>query len=472
MTNERQNHIEEQLAAFALDSFRPGQKEVITAILSGQDCLCIMPTGGGKSLCYQLPAIIQEGVTLVVSPLIALMKDQVDAMRELGIRATLINSTLDVGEQNSRLAEMARSRYDLVYIAPERLRNPRFLEAVADTSVQMLAVDEAHCISQWGHDFRPDYARLGEFRKRLGDPPTIALTATATPTVRKDIMKLLALRRPSVFITGFARPNLHFEVISAWNNGVKDEALLDFLHETPGAGIIYASTRRRCDELAELLRTVIERKIGIYHAGMLLEDRREVQEAFMRGDTQIIVATNAFGMGIDKADLRFVVHYNMPGSLEAYYQEAGRAGRDGDPSRCLLLYTSSDRHIQEFFIENAYPSRDDSRPRLPISVCADEDPIEITQQDLKERLSLEIGGEGIGACEQLLETMRGYRAAHHAREPCLGAHRLRPPDAGRTAAQRGTCTAVCNASHSAHRRAADEVSVCISHWHGWWSKRA
>ncbi len=404
MTNELQHHLEAQLAAFALDSFRPGQKEVITAILSGEDCLCIMPTGGGKSLCYQLPAIMHEGVTLVVSPLIALMKDQVDAMLELGIRATLINSTLDVGEQQARLADMARGQYDLVYIAPERLRNPRFLEAVAQTSVHLLAVDEAHCISQWGHDFRPDYARLGEFRKRLGDPPTIALTATATPTVRDDIVKLLALRNPRAFMTGFARPNLHFEVTSASNTSVKDQALLDFLQETAGAGIIYTSTRRRCDDLAELLRSAIDRKTGVYHAGIDLDDRRSVQEAFMRDETQIIVATNAFGMGIDKADLRFVVHYNMPGSLEAYYQEAGRAGRDGQPSRCLLLYTSSDRYIQDFFIENAYPSRY-TVERVYQYLCGlDEDPIELTQQELKERLSLEIGGEGIGACEQLLET--------------------------------------------------------------------
>ena len=403
MTIELQQHLESKLAAFALASFRPGQQEVITTILSGQDCLCIMPTGGGKSLCYQLPALMHEGVTLVVSPLIALMKDQVDAMHELNIRATLINSTLDASQQQARLADMARGQYDLVYIAPERLRNPRFLEAIAKTSIHLLAVDEAHCISQWGHDFRPDYARLGEFRQRLGNPPTIALTATATPTVREDILQLLALRNPRVFITGFARPNLHFEVTAAWNTSVKDEALLEFLQETPGAGIIYTSTRRGCDELAELLRASVDRKTGIYHAGIQLDDRRTIQESFMRGETQIIVATNAFGMGIDKADLRFVVHYNMPGSLEAYYQEAGRAGRDGQPSRCLLFYTPSDRYIQEYFIENAYPSRQTVERVYQYLCRLEEDPIELTQQELKERLSLEIGGEGIGACEQLLE---------------------------------------------------------------------
>lgn len=395
--------IEDQLAAFALDSFRAGQKEVITTILNGQDCLCVMPTGGGKSLCYQLPAVLREGVTLVVSPLIALMKDQVDSVRESGVRATLINSTLDPGEQRYRLEEMARGRYDLVYIAPERLRSPRFLEATAETSVRMLAIDEAHCISQWGHDFRPDYARLGQFRVRLGNPTTIALTATATPAVREDIIGQLGLRDASVFITGFARPNLRFEVDRVGSNTDKEAPLLQFLEETPGAGIIYVSTRRRCEDLGELLRASGQRSVGTYHAGMSKEDRRAVQESFMRGGHQIVVATNAFGMGIDKSDLRFVVHYNMPGTLEAYYQEAGRAGRDQLPSRCLLLYAPGDRRIQEFFIENAYPSRE-TVERVYRYLCElNEDPIEVTQQDLKDRLSLELGGEGIGACEQLLE---------------------------------------------------------------------
>lgn len=395
--------LAQYLAQFSLESFRPGQEAVIRAVLDGRDCLCIMPTGGGKSLCYQLPAVMREGVTLVVSPLIALMKDQVDAMQQRGIRATLINSTLDGQEQTHRLQQMAGGKYDLVYIAPERLRNPRFLEAIGQTPIHLLAVDEAHCISHWGHDFRPDYARLGEFRRQLGDPPTIALTATATPTVRQDVARLLRLRDPAVFITGFARANLHCEVNAARSRDDKDEILIDFLDAIPGAGIVYASTRRQCEELAELVGGNCDRSVGIYHAGMLPEDRQRVQDAFMRGRTELVMATNAFGMGIDRADLRFVVHYNMPGSVEAYYQEAGRAGRDGLPARCLLIYTPSDRRIQEFFIENAYPSPE-TVARVYQYLCAlPEDPIEVTQEELKDRLRLDIGGAGIGACEQLLE---------------------------------------------------------------------
>jgi ATP-dependent DNA helicase RecQ len=403
MTQRTATPLAPHLAQFSLATFRPGQEAVIQTVLEGRDCLCIMPTGGGKSLCYQLPAVAGDGVTLVVSPLIALMKDQVDAMRHLGIRATLINSTLDLAEQAARLRGMAEGEYDLVYIAPERLRNPRFLEAVGRTSIRLLAVDEAHCISQWGHDFRPDYARLGEFRRQLGDPTTIALTATATPAVRQDVACQLRLRDPAVFITGFARSNLHCQVVTASTGRAKDDVLLTFLSTTPGAGIIYASTRKRCEEVADTVAFAGSRTTGIYHAGMPPEDRQRVQDAFMRGDPQIIVATNAFGMGIDKRDLRFVVHYNMPGSVEAYYQEAGRAGRDGLPARCLLIYTPADRRVQEFFIENAYPAPE-TVARVYHYLCGlPDDPIEVTQEELKDRLRLDIGGAGIGACEQLLE---------------------------------------------------------------------
>jgi ATP-dependent DNA helicase RecQ len=403
MSNLTHSDLEHHLASFRLSSFRTGQREVISAVLDGHDCLCIMPTGGGKSLCYQLPSIAREGITLVISPLIALMKDQVDSLEALGIRASCINSSLSLPEQQIRLEQLARGEYDLVYVAPERLRNQRFLEAVRGTRIQLLAVDEAHCVSEWGHDFRPDYARLGRFRQRLGNPQTIALTATATPYVRDDIALMLQLREPRVFVSGFARENLHFEVQDVSNGREKDQRLLEFLRETPGAGIVYASSRKRCEEVRQLIASELKRAVGTYHAGLLPDERRRVQEDFMADRLQIVTATNAFGMGIDKPDLRFVVHYNMPGSLEAYYQEAGRAGRDGQPARCLLLYTYQDRYIQEFFIENAYPSRETVQVVYEYLRTLDDDPIEITLEDLKERLELPVGAEGVGACERLLE---------------------------------------------------------------------
>ena len=398
-----QKKIDQWLSAFGLNSFRRGQTEVVESVLDGTDTLCIMPTGGGKSLCYQLPTIAREGTTIVISPLIALMKDQVDSLQELGIAATLINSSISNEEQRTRIYNLQRGEYKLIYIAPERLRSSSFMRAIQQVKIQLLAVDEAHCISQWGHDFRPDYARLGRLRRHLGNPQTIALTATATSLVREDICKVLDLDEPKVFISGFARDNLALNVESASSNSQRDNRLVEFLQQTPGAGIIYASTRKNCEHVVELLAEQIDRPLAFYHAGLTPERRRLVQDEFMSGSTPIVVATNAFGMGIDKADLRFVVHYNLPGSIEAYYQEAGRAGRDGLPSECLMFFSYQDRFIQEFFIENSYPSRSVVKEVYDFLRAIDADPIEMTLMEIKEELGLSIGTEAISTCENLLE---------------------------------------------------------------------
>lgn len=397
-----QASFDEALRRFGLESFRPGQREVIESIVAGNDCMCIMPTGGGKSLCYQLPSLIRPGLTIVVSPLIALMKDQVDSLGKRGIPAALINSTLSASEQQTRLQDVALGKYQLVYVAPERLRNNRFLEAIRATPIQLLAIDEAHCISQWGHDFRPDYARIGRFREWLGGVQTVALTATATPRVRDDIMEVLGLKRPKQFMSGFARPNLHFGVVSRSSDREKDEELEGFLRKMPGSGIIYAATRKRCEALVEMIGNKLKIPVGAYHAGLMPDQRKAIQERFMKNAIRVIVATNAFGMGIDKPDLRFVVHFNMPGSLEAYYQEAGRAGRDGQQSVCVMLYSFQDRHIQEFFIENNYPPRELIEKTYNFLATREEDPIELTLEEIRDALGVSVSPEAIGSCLQTI----------------------------------------------------------------------
>ncbi len=398
--------IDRALEHFGLGSFRPGQREVIESIVSGNDCLCVMPTGGGKSLCYQLPSLIRPGLTIVVSPLIALMKDQVDSLGRNGIPAALINSTLTHSEQQTRLQDVAAGKYQLVYVAPERLRNPRFLEAIRATPIQLLAIDEAHCISQWGHDFRPDYTRIGQFREWLGGVQTVALTATATPRVRQDIMDVLGLKKPKQFMSGFARPNLHFGVVNCQSDRDKEEQLEKFLRTKPGSGIIYSATRKRCEALVDWIGQTLKIPVGAYHAGLQQEQRRVIQERFMSNELPLIVATNAFGMGIDKPDLRYVLHYNMPGSLEAYYQEAGRAGRDGKDSLAVMLYSMQDRYIQEYFIENNYPPRDVIQSVYEFLQKRTEDPIELTLEEIREQMGATVSAESIGSCLQILSRTR------------------------------------------------------------------
>jgi ATP-dependent DNA helicase RecQ len=338
------------------DDFRPGQEAAISAILEGRDSLTIMPTGGGKSIIYQVPAMLLPGVTIVVSPLISLMKDQVDTLDQIGLPATFINSSLSSSEMLARLQAVERGEVKVLYVAPERFEQPSFRERAANLEISLLAVDEAHCVSQWGHDFRPSYLRIGEVRRELGNPPVAALTATATPEVRRDVEKQLSLRDPQVVVTGFDRRNLAWHVLRAKNDSEKDRLLLQLLRSREGSAIVYASTRKNVDALTALLAGIGIPTVG-YHAGLSDSDRKRVQEAFMTGAARVVVATNAFGMGIDKPDVRVVVHYNMPGSLEAYYQEGGRAGRDGQQADCVLLHAYADRFTHEFFVDQTYPPR-------------------------------------------------------------------------------------------------------------------
>ncbi|MDA7881986.1 ATP-dependent DNA helicase [Akkermansiaceae bacterium] len=338
---------------FGFEDFLDGQEVVIGDILSGKDGSVVMPTGGGKSLCYQLPALCREGVTLVVSPLIALMKDQVDALVERDVAVTLINSTLSWPEQKERLDGMRRGDYRLVYIAPERFKASSFMEALKGVTIEMVAIDEAHCLSQWGHDFRPDYMRLGKALEALGRPQCVALTATATPIVREDIRKVLQLRDPFENISGFERPNLSFTV-TAVEKVAQKYARLQKVVKMHKTGIVYCATRKKVEEVAETIHSW-GLKCVAYHGGMSDQEREDTQNAFISKKADIAVATNAFGMGIDRSDVRFVVHFEIPGSVEAYYQEAGRAGRDGEASFCELLFNYADTRTQEFFIDGVNP---------------------------------------------------------------------------------------------------------------------
>lgn len=340
---------------FGFPSFRPGQREVIDAVIDGEDSIVVMPTGSGKSLCYMLPACVIPGLVIAVSPLIALMKDQTDALEEFGIPATFINSSQPWPEQRRRLDGMRLGAYKLVLVAPERFRNDAFMRAISGLPIGLLAIDEAHCISAWGHDFRPDYLNLGDVRKTLGEPTTLALTATATREVQADMATQLDLPDPKIVVSGFERPNLFFEVYSARRRAEKYARLTAAIDEVDdGSVLVYCATRKQVNRVRDKLRDA-DHHPAIYHAGLSDQKRDEIQDAFMAGDAPLLVATNAFGMGVDKSDVRLIVHFNIPGSVEAYYQEAGRAGRDGDDAHCLLLYNRNDRRIHEFFIENSFP---------------------------------------------------------------------------------------------------------------------
>ncbi len=385
---------------FGIEHLRDGQQRVIDSVLDGNDTLAIMPTGAGKSLCYQIPAKMLEGITVVVSPLISLMKDQLGKLEELGVRSVQVNSSLSAEQEEEALAAIADESCEIVFCTPERLAVPEFIELLRKVTIDIVVIDEAHCISQWGHDFRPAYIEMAGSLQALGRPPVLALTATATGEVIEDIGRQLNRPRIKVINTGIYRPNLRYGVVQVTNHDEKYEQALRLVRETAGTGIVYAATVKAAEEMLEVLEQAGE-SATLYHGKLPAAERRANQDLFMDGERRVMVATNAFGMGIDKHDTRFVIHLQIPANIEAYYQESGRAGRDGRDADCTLLFLQEDKRVQQFFLVKHYPTAPDLK-LVHEAVRALHEDGPVTVERLEERLG-DVVESRLRVCLKLLK---------------------------------------------------------------------